>query len=209
MHDFRCYRSEVDKLGLVCEYPCIPARALKRCALSTAKLIRYILPRLSRFLLRDSDLPKHGPCGTSINQAQQYVLVAAAHDARVARGDRRSKSDGIQHIPDDGLLPACTVAVTEANKQFVTPSMSIPKCRYCNPAVLAFSGGTSSTDLTCGSCTRPVCASSPRLQSAGLVPLETLCAATGEPAKYHRLCDRGKVRVVNRADMVLLTQTYC
>ncbi|KAI1356402.1 hypothetical protein F5Y01DRAFT_323833 [Xylaria sp. FL0043] len=96
----------------------------------------------------------------SVTQKQQNIIVSTAHD----KFDRQtmthasdiasygqavaSKTDGIQHIPDDGLLSSYTIAAIKKNKQFVTPTMSIFKYAYENPAVLPFLGRTNSTNST-------------------------------------------------------------
>ncbi|KAI0425539.1 hypothetical protein F5Y09DRAFT_96756 [Xylaria sp. FL1042] len=96
----------------------------------------------------------------SVTQEQQNIIVSTAHDNFdrqtmthasdiVSYGEAvASKSDGIQHIPDDGLLSSCTIAAIKKNKQFVTPTMAIFKYGYNNPAVLAFLGRTNSTNAT-------------------------------------------------------------
>ncbi|KAI1198533.1 hypothetical protein F5X97DRAFT_144421 [Nemania serpens] len=96
----------------------------------------------------------------SVTQAQQDTIVSTAHDVfgrqtmthasdMVAFNQAvTSRSDGIQHIPDDGLLPSCSIAAIKKNKQFVTPTMSIFKYGYSNPAVLVFLGRTNSANAT-------------------------------------------------------------
>ncbi|KAI1161789.1 hypothetical protein F5B18DRAFT_420021 [Nemania serpens] len=96
----------------------------------------------------------------SVTQAQQDTLVSTAHevfgrqtmthasDMVAFKQAVASRSDGIQHMPDDGLLSSCTIAAIKRNKQFVTPTMSIFKYGYSNPAVLAFLGRTNSTNAT-------------------------------------------------------------
>ncbi|KAI0543775.1 hypothetical protein F4679DRAFT_567577 [Xylaria curta] len=96
----------------------------------------------------------------SLTQEQQDTIVSTAHDVfhrqtmthasdiAAYKQAVASKSDGIQHIPDDGLLSSCTIASMKKNKQYATPTMSIFKFGYSNPAVLAFLGRTNSTNAT-------------------------------------------------------------
>ncbi|KAI1423631.1 hypothetical protein F5Y12DRAFT_520419 [Xylaria sp. FL1777] len=96
----------------------------------------------------------------SVTQAQQDTIVSTAHDvfgrqtmthaSDIASYEQAvaSKSDGLQHMPDDGLLSSCTIAAIKKNKQFVTPTMTIFKYGYSNPAVFAFLGRTNSTNAT-------------------------------------------------------------
>ncbi|KAI0505873.1 hypothetical protein F5B22DRAFT_660910 [Xylaria bambusicola] len=95
-----------------------------------------------------------------ISQAQQDKLVSTAHNvfgqqtmthaSDIVSFEQAvvSRTDGIQHIPDDGLLSSCTIAAIKKNKQFVTPTMSIFNYGYSNPAVFAFLGRTNSTNAT-------------------------------------------------------------
>ncbi|KAI1109981.1 hypothetical protein F5Y14DRAFT_430502 [Nemania sp. NC0429] len=184
----------------------------------------------------------------SVTQAQQDTIVSTAHDvfgrqtmthaSDMAAFNQAvaSRSDGIQHIPDDGLLSSCTIATIKKNKQFVTPTMSIFKYGYSNPAVLAFLGRTNSTNATYAHVeenvrrlhkagvpilagTDAVGAIAPGLDlpfgstlheelqllnDVGLTSLEALRAATVESARWHRLFDRGEIRIGKRADLVLL-----
>lgn len=95
----------------------------------------------------------------SVTQAQQNTIVSAAHNLFrqtmthasdiVAFGQAvRSRTDGIQHIPDDGLLSSCIIASIKGNNQFVTPTMSVFKYGYENPALLGFLGRTDGTNAT-------------------------------------------------------------
>ncbi|KAI3342882.1 hypothetical protein F4824DRAFT_123015 [Ustulina deusta] len=96
----------------------------------------------------------------SVTQEQQDTIVSTAHDvfdrqtmthaSDIASYKQAvaSKSDGIQHMPDDGLLSSCTIASIRNNKQFVTPTMTVFKYGYSNPAVFAFLGRTNSTNTT-------------------------------------------------------------
>ncbi|KAI1408290.1 hypothetical protein F5Y13DRAFT_173029 [Hypoxylon sp. FL1857] len=56
-----------------------------------------------------------------------------------------SHTDGIQHIPDDGVLSECTIAAMKLNGQFSTPTMNIFKLGHTNAAIAAFTGRTNST----------------------------------------------------------------
>lgn len=47
-----------------------------------------------------------------------------------------SKTDGIQHLPQDGLLNQSMVAAILANGQFVTPTMTVFQYEYSEPAIL-------------------------------------------------------------------------
>ncbi|KAI0449434.1 hypothetical protein F5B21DRAFT_494339 [Xylaria acuta] len=184
----------------------------------------------------------------SLTQAQQDTVVSAAHhafhrqtmthasDIVAYKEAVASRSDGIQHIPDDGLLPSCTFAAMKRNKQFATPTMSIFKYAYNNPAVLAFLGRTNSTNTTYAHVEEnvrrlhkagvPIIAGTDAvgpiapgivlpfgstlheelqlLNGVGLTPLEALRAGTVESATWHRLFDRGEIRIGKRADLVLL-----
>lgn len=96
----------------------------------------------------------------SVTQAQQDTIVSTAHkvfgrqtmthaaDIVAYKQAVASRSDGIQHMPDDGLLSSCTIAAIKKNKQFVTPTISIFKYGYSNPSVLVFLGRTNSTNAT-------------------------------------------------------------
>ncbi|KAI8944424.1 hypothetical protein F4801DRAFT_571745 [Xylaria longipes] len=96
----------------------------------------------------------------SLTQIQQDTIVSTAHsvfdrqtmthasDIAAYEQAVASRSDGIQHTPDDGLLSSCTFAAMKRNKQFATPTMTIFKYGYSNPAVLAFLGRTNSTNAT-------------------------------------------------------------
>ncbi|KAI0465935.1 hypothetical protein F4859DRAFT_342370 [Xylaria cf. heliscus] len=184
----------------------------------------------------------------SLTQVQQDTVVSTAHDvfdrqtmthaSDIAAYEQAvaSGSDGIQHMPDDGLLSSCTIAAIKRNKQFVTPTMSIFKYGYSNPAVLAFLGRTNSTNATYAHIEEnvrrlheagvPILAGTDAvgpiapgialpfgstlheelqlLSGVGLTPLEALRAGTVETAKWHRLFDRGEIRIGKRADIVLL-----
>ncbi|KAI1358223.1 hypothetical protein F5Y08DRAFT_333291 [Xylaria arbuscula] len=95
-----------------------------------------------------------------VSQEQQNTIVSTTHDAfggqtMTHASDIQSyaqavtsRTDGIQHIPDDGLISSCTIAAIKRNKQFVTPTMSVFKYGYSNPSVLAFLGRTNSTNTT-------------------------------------------------------------
>ncbi|KAH8164912.1 hypothetical protein CIB48_g3333 [Xylaria polymorpha] len=96
----------------------------------------------------------------SLTQAQQNTVVSTAHDvfhrhtmthaSDIASYDQAiaSGTDGIQHIPDDGLLSSSTLASIKRSTQFFTPTMSIFKYGYSNPAVLAFLGRANQTNAT-------------------------------------------------------------
>ncbi|TRX89451.1 hypothetical protein FHL15_009620 [Xylaria flabelliformis] len=96
----------------------------------------------------------------SLTQQQQNTIVSTAHNifhrqtmthaADIVSYNQAvtSLSDGIQHIPDDGLLSSATITAMKKNKQFATPTMSIFKFGYSNPAVLAFLGRTQSPNQT-------------------------------------------------------------
>ncbi|KAF2973072.1 hypothetical protein GQX73_g630 [Xylaria multiplex] len=96
---------------------------------------------------------------SSLTQVQQDHIVSAAHNANQQTMTHASdlasfkqavasRSDGIQHIVDDGLLSISTISAIKKNKQFVTPTMSIFKYGYSHPEVLAFLGRTNSTNST-------------------------------------------------------------
>ncbi|KAI1751601.1 hypothetical protein F4782DRAFT_180207 [Xylaria castorea] len=184
----------------------------------------------------------------SVTQEQQDTIVSTAHhvfdrqtmthasDITAYNQAVASKSDGIQHIPDDGLLSSCTIARMKRNNQFATPTMSIFKYAYDNPAVLAFLGRTNSTNATYTHIEEnvrrlhkagvPIIAGTDAvgpiapgidlpfgstlhdelqlLSGVGLTPLEALRAGTVESATWHRLFDRGQIRIGKRADLVLL-----
>ncbi|KAI1312340.1 hypothetical protein F5Y03DRAFT_339902 [Xylaria venustula] len=96
----------------------------------------------------------------SVTKGQQDTIVSTVHDVYhrqtmthatdLASYEQAvaSKSDGIQHIPDDGLLSDRTIAALKTNKQFVTPTMTIFQYGYSNPAVYAFLGRSNSTNAT-------------------------------------------------------------
>jgi imidazolonepropionase-like amidohydrolase len=184
----------------------------------------------------------------SLTQTQQDTIVSAAHDTFGRQTMTHatdlvsleqavaSKSDGLQHIPDDGLLPCGTIAAIKRNKQFVTPTMTVFKYGYSNPAVFAFLGRTNSTNATYAHVEEnvrrlheagvPILAGTDAvgpvapgldlpfgstlheelqlLKGVGLTPLEALRAGTVESAVWHRLFDRGEIKVGKRADLVLL-----
>ncbi|KAI0858180.1 hypothetical protein F4860DRAFT_486987 [Xylaria cubensis] len=184
----------------------------------------------------------------SLTQEQQDTIVSTAHnvfhrqtmthasDIAAYKQAVASLSDGIQHIPDDGLLSSCTTTAMKKNKQFATPTMSIFKFAYNNPAVLAFLGRTNSTNATYAHIEEnvrilhkagiPILAGTDAvgliapgidlpfgitlheelqlLNGVGLTPLEALRAGTVEIATWHRLFDRGEIRIGKRADLVLL-----
>ncbi|KAI8632052.1 hypothetical protein F5Y19DRAFT_492961 [Xylariaceae sp. FL1651] len=186
----------------------------------------------------------------SLTQAQQDAIASTAHalgkqtmthasDLASYEQAVASGSDGIQHIPDDGLLSDATVAAMKeaaAPGQFATPTMYIFKYGYENPLVYAFLGRTNSTNATYANVeanvrrlraagvpllagTDAVGAIAPGidvpfglslhwelelLAGVGLTPLEALRAGTVESARWHRLFDRGEVKVGRRADLVLL-----
>ncbi|KAJ8131464.1 hypothetical protein O1611_g2163 [Lasiodiplodia mahajangana] len=206
------------------------------------------LPQLVAYAFGNgSDYYKLVAKPASLSQAQQNTLVSAAHglgrqtmthasDLVSLQQAVASRSDGLQHIPDDGLLPISTVAAIKKNKQFVTPTMTIFKYGYSNPAVLAFLGRTNSTNATYAHVeenvrrlheagvpllagTDAVGAVAPGidlpfgstlheelqlLSGVGLTPVEALRAGTVESAAWHRLLDRGEIKIGKRADLVLL-----
>jgi imidazolonepropionase-like amidohydrolase len=95
----------------------------------------------------------------SVTQAQQDLIVSIAHSGQFNKQTMThatdiaaylqavaSKSDGIQHVPDDGLLSDCTIAAIRAQHQFVTPTLTVFKYGYSNPAILAFLGRANSTN---------------------------------------------------------------
>jgi imidazolonepropionase-like amidohydrolase len=97
----------------------------------------------------------------SLTQEQQDLIVSTAHDGQFRKQTMThatdiaaylqavaSKSDGIQHVPDDGLLSNCTIAAIKANGQFVTPTMNIFKYGFSNPAALVFLGKANNTNAT-------------------------------------------------------------
>ncbi|KAI0203085.1 hypothetical protein F4808DRAFT_51724 [Astrocystis sublimbata] len=184
----------------------------------------------------------------SLTQAQQDTLVSTAHgvfkwqtmthasDIESFNQAVASRSDGLQHIPDDGILSNSTIAAIKRNHQFVTPTMNLFQYGYSNPAVLAFLGRTNGANASYVNVeenvrrlhgagvpilagTDAVGAVAPGLElpfgstlhdelrllhGVGLTRLEALRAATVETAVWHRLCDRGEIKVGKRADLVLL-----
>ncbi|KAI1122057.1 hypothetical protein F5Y10DRAFT_254874 [Nemania abortiva] len=184
----------------------------------------------------------------SLSQAQQDTIVSAAHDVPGRQTMTHaadlvslqqavaSKSDGLQHIPDDGLLPSSTIAAIKKNKQFVTPTMTIFKYGYSNPLVFAFLGRTNSTNATYAHVEEnvrrlhkagiPILAGTDAvgaivpgidlpfgatlhgelqlLNGVGLTPASALRAGTIVSATWHRLFDRGEIKIGKRADLVLL-----
>ncbi|KAI3320116.1 hypothetical protein HD806DRAFT_507744 [Xylariaceae sp. AK1471] len=97
----------------------------------------------------------------SVTQVQQDLIVSTAHNGQFDKQTMThaadiaaylqavtSKSDGIQHIPDDGLLSNSTIAAIKTNGQSVTPTMSIFKYGYSNPAALVFLGRANNTNAT-------------------------------------------------------------
>ncbi|KAI0376040.1 hypothetical protein F5Y04DRAFT_267359 [Hypomontagnella monticulosa] len=184
------------------------------------------------------------------SQQQQIEAVAVAHnmfhrqtmthasDVNAYSQAVASQTDGIQHVPDDGPLSACTIASMKARGQFSTPTMNIFKLGYSDPAIAAFTGRTNSTDRSYSNVVKnvqrlhragiPIVAGTDAVGSnavpgvdipfgrtlhdelyylvneGGLTTAEALRAATSEPAKRHRLEDRGTVQVGKRADLILL-----
>lgn len=53
-----------------------------------------------------------------------------------------SRSNGIQHTPDDGNLSASAIRDIKHNGQFVTPTMAIFRLAFSNPAVIQFLSGS-------------------------------------------------------------------
>ncbi|KAI1332498.1 hypothetical protein F5Y16DRAFT_407690 [Xylariaceae sp. FL0255] len=164
----------------------------------------------------------------SLNQSQQDTLVSTiqrkygrqsmTHAADTASYKQAilSRTNGIQHIPDGGLLSPETVAAIKANGQYVTPTMSVFQYGYTHPAnvrILRRNGvpilaGTDAVgavtldiDLPFGSSLH---GELELLHGVGLSPLEALRAGTVETARWHRLDDRGKIKVGKRAGLVLL-----
>ncbi|KAI1251686.1 hypothetical protein MGN70_006254 [Eutypa lata] len=162
-----------------------------------------------------------------------------------------SLTDGIQHVPDDGILSACTIASLKEHVQFSTPTMNTFKLGYTDPAIAAFLGRTNRTtrnyenvienvkrlhaagisllagtdavgsnirwdhellivggdivlgiDIPFGRTLHNELSS--LVNEVGLTTVEALRAATIEPAKWHRLTDRGSIEVGKRADLFLL-----
>ncbi|RWA12450.1 hypothetical protein EKO27_g2637 [Xylaria grammica] len=93
-------------------------------------------------------------------QIQQDTIVSTAHnifnrqtmthasDLASFKQAVASRSDGIQHMADDGLLSTAIITTIKGNRQFITPTMSVFKYGYSNPAVFAFLGRTNSTNTT-------------------------------------------------------------
>ncbi|OTA97584.1 hypothetical protein M434DRAFT_391774 [Hypoxylon sp. CO27-5] len=166
-------------------------------------------------------------------QAMTHAAVMNAYMLAIA-----SRTDGIQHIPDDEILTDCAIRSMKLNGQFSTPTMNIFKLGYSNPAIAALTGHTNTTgrsyDKVVENVRRlhkagiPIVAGTDATGSgmipgvdipfgrtlhdelsylvneAGFTAAEALRAATSEPAKWHRLEDRGTIEVGKRADLVLL-----
>ncbi|KAI1379891.1 hypothetical protein F4677DRAFT_407930 [Hypoxylon crocopeplum] len=93
-------------------------------------------------------------------QQQQNEAVAATHEifhgrtmTHAAAVDAysqavASRTDGIQHIPDDGVLSLCTIASMKAYGIFATPTMNIFKLGYENPAISQFLGRPNTTNMS-------------------------------------------------------------
>jgi imidazolonepropionase-like amidohydrolase len=59
-----------------------------------------------------------------------------------------SHSNGIQHVPDDGLIPVSAIGSIKKYDQFVTPTMTLFKFGYDNPIVWQTLRGNSHTNTS-------------------------------------------------------------
>lgn len=153
-----------------------------------------------------------------------------------------SMTDGIQHVPDDGLLTDATIARIRAQNQFVTPTLNVFEYAYSpnNTQFRQYFGVKPGSNRTLFSAEEnarrlyragvPLIAGTDSVGAlaangleldvpwgltlhyelqhlvniVGMSPAEAIRAATSQAAKWHRVPDRGQIRVGMRADLLML-----
>lgn len=179
------------------------------------------------------------------NQATQNALVtythragqrAMTHAASIAYYIQAilSKTDGVQHIPGDGLINQTMINRMIQNNQYNTPTMALVKAFISNPQLLAKSAYTNTSWATVTANVRALHDAGVKISAgtdavgynpvlnfshpfgltlhqelgylveAGLTNAEALRAATIVPAILNGLYDRGVVQAGKRADLILL-----
>ncbi|MCJ1332433.1 hypothetical protein MMC10_009126 [Thelotrema lepadinum] len=80
----------------------------------------------------------------------QYQRQTMTHASQVSAYEQavESVTDGIQHVPDDGILDDDTIQKIKSQAQFVTPTLNIFEFAYSTPAIGAFLGITPNSNRT-------------------------------------------------------------
>ncbi|KAH8890535.1 hypothetical protein GQ53DRAFT_794807 [Thozetella sp. PMI_491] len=73
-----------------------------------------------------------------VAEVQKLGYQAMTHASSIDAYDQAipSLTNGIQHIPDDGILTDAALETICANRQFVTPTMNIFKLAFADPAII-------------------------------------------------------------------------
>lgn len=168
-------------------------------------------------------------------QTMTHASAIDSYDQAIASG-----TDGIQHVPDDGLLRAAAIRQIAQQAQFVTPTLNVFEYAYTDPVIASYFNTAASTNRTLAHAEEnarqlyragiPLVVGTDAsgtlsvgnqsftvpygstvhyelqhfVNILGMSPAEAINAATREPAKWHRVPDRGVVEVGKRADLVLL-----
>ena len=74
----------------------------------------------------------------------QYQKQTMTHASEIAAYNQAAESvtDGIQHVPDDGILDNAIIQKIKSQTQFVTPTLNIFEFAYSNPVLQPFFGIT-------------------------------------------------------------------
>lgn len=168
-----------------------------------------------------------------VKSAHALGLKTATHATIIAAYQTaiESKTDLIQHIPDDALLNTTLIQAIVANKQHVTPTLQaflyaskafgLPEAeenlalnntsknaKLVYDAGVPILAGTDSTTHTTYPVNIPFGSSLHKelelLVQAGIPELEVLKAATSRPAQVYNLTDRGVIAPGKRADLLLI-----
>lgn len=73
---------------------------------------------------------------TNVHSLNRLAMTHAT-DTAAYTWAAESLTDGIQHIPSDGILSASIISQIYSNGQFVTPTMTIFKAAFSNPLIMA------------------------------------------------------------------------
>jgi imidazolonepropionase-like amidohydrolase len=190
--------------------------------------------------------------GPSIQQQTDMIRVAHAtyqkqamtHASSILGYEEAvdSMTDGIQHVPDDGLLSDAIIALIKYQNQFVTPTLNVFEYAYSpnNTQFRQYFGVTPGSNRTLSNAEENACrlyrAGIPLIAGTdsvghlaangleldvpwgltlhyelqhlvyivGMTPAEAINAATSKAAKWHRIPDRGQIKVGMRADLLML-----
>ena len=80
----------------------------------------------------------------------QYQKQTMTHASEISAYEQavESVTDGIQHVPDDGILDDATIQKIKSQTQFVTPTLNIFEFAYSNPVLQGFFGITPNSNRT-------------------------------------------------------------